>query len=73
MFGVVACVHEVAVTPGELLADADIIHYTMGDPQGGGLLHNRKASAVDWSCLPFEGGASGKGNWDQQKHTTCRG
>ena len=27
--GVVACVQEVAVTPGELLADADLIHYTM--------------------------------------------
>jgi hypothetical protein len=31
-FGVVACVQEVAVTPGELLADADLIHYTMGAP-----------------------------------------
>ena len=29
-FGVVACVQEVAVTPGELLADADRIHYTVG-------------------------------------------
>ena len=29
-FGVVACVQEVAVTPGELLADADLIHYDMG-------------------------------------------
>ena len=29
-FGVVACVQEVAVTPGEPLADADLIHYTMG-------------------------------------------
>jgi hypothetical protein len=29
-FGVVACVQELAVTPGELLADADLIHYTMG-------------------------------------------
>ena len=29
-FGVDACVHEVAVTPGELLADADLIRYTMG-------------------------------------------
>ena len=28
-FGVVACVQEVAVTPGELLADADLIHSTM--------------------------------------------
>ena len=31
-FGVVACVQEVAVTPGELLADADLIHYDMGAP-----------------------------------------
>ena len=29
-FGVVACAKEVAVTPGELLADADLIHYTRG-------------------------------------------
>ena len=29
-FGVVACVQEVTATPGELLADADLIHYTMG-------------------------------------------
>jgi len=29
-FGVVACVQEVMVTPGELLADADLIHYTLG-------------------------------------------
>jgi len=29
-FGVFACVQEVAVTPGELLADADLIDYTMG-------------------------------------------
>ena len=28
-FGVVTCVQEVTVTPGELLADADLIHYTM--------------------------------------------
>ena len=51
-FGVVACVQEVAVTPAELLADAALIHYTIGASekdeeeairQGGGLLHNRKA------------------------------
>jgi hypothetical protein len=30
IFGVVACVQEVAVTPGELLANANLIHYTMG-------------------------------------------
>jgi hypothetical protein len=29
-FGVVACVQEVAATPGELVADADLIHYTTG-------------------------------------------
>jgi hypothetical protein len=29
-FGVVACVQEVVVAPGELLADADLIHNTMG-------------------------------------------
>jgi hypothetical protein len=29
-FGVVACVQEVTVAPGELLADADLIHYTIG-------------------------------------------
>jgi hypothetical protein len=29
-FGVVACVQEVAVTPDELPADADLIHYTLG-------------------------------------------
>jgi len=29
-FGVVVCVQEVTGTPGELLADAGLIHYTMG-------------------------------------------
>ena len=29
-FGVVAWVQEVAVTPGALLADANLIHYTTG-------------------------------------------
>ena len=29
-FGVVACGQEVAVTPGLLLADADLIYYTRG-------------------------------------------
>ena len=29
-FGVVSCVQEIAFTPGELLADADLIHYDMG-------------------------------------------
>jgi hypothetical protein len=53
MFGVVACVQEVTVTPGELLADADLIHYTMGASEKDeeeairkavNFLHNRKAS-----------------------------
>ena len=30
MFGVVAWVQELTVTPGEWPADADLIHYTMG-------------------------------------------
>ena len=30
---VLACVQEVAVTPGELLADADLIHYDLGASQ----------------------------------------
>ena len=29
-FEAIACVQEVAVMPGELLADADLIHYTVG-------------------------------------------
>jgi hypothetical protein len=32
-FGLVACVKEMAVTPGELLADADLIHYTWALPR----------------------------------------
>jgi hypothetical protein len=32
-FGVVACVQEVAVTPGELLAEANLIGYMMGASQ----------------------------------------
>jgi hypothetical protein len=35
-FGVVACVQEVTVTPGELLADADLIHCRMGASQKDG-------------------------------------
>ena len=34
-FGVVACMQEVAVTPGELLANADLIHHTMGASEKG--------------------------------------
>ena len=32
-FGVFACVQEMAVSPGELLAGADLIHYTVGVPR----------------------------------------
>ena len=60
-FGVVACVQEVAVTPGELLADADLIHYTMGASEKNEEEAIRKAvdfsttarrQTVDWSSLP---------------------
>jgi hypothetical protein len=62
-FGVVACVQEVAVTPGELLADADLIHYTMGASEKDEEEAIRKAvdfattasrQTVDWSGLPYE-------------------
>jgi hypothetical protein len=60
-FGVVACVQEVAVTPGALLADADLIHYTMGACEKDAEEAIRKAvdfstiarrQTEDWSCLP---------------------
>ena len=63
-FGVVACVQEVTVTPGELLADADLIHYTMGASEKDEEEAIRKAvdfattarhQTVDWSGLPCEG------------------
>ena len=62
-FGVVACVQEVAVTPGELLADADHIHYRMGASEKEEEEAIRKAvdfsatarrQTVDWSGLPCE-------------------
>ena len=66
-FGVVACVQEVAVTPGELLADADLIHYTRGAFEKDAEEAIRKAvdfsttarrharrQTVDWSGLPCE-------------------
>jgi hypothetical protein len=62
-FGVVACVQEVAVTLGELLADADLIHYTMGASEKDEEEAIRKAvdfstttrrQTVDWSGLPCE-------------------
>ena len=59
-FGVVACVQEVTVTPGELLADADLIHYAMGASEKDEEEAIRKAvdfstiarrQTVDWSGL----------------------
>jgi hypothetical protein len=80
-FGVVACVQEVTVTPGELLADADLIHYNMGASEKDEEEAIRKAvdfsttakrQTVDWSSLPCE---AHFWDWklDQPKHTTCRG
>jgi hypothetical protein len=62
-FGAVACVQEVAVTPGELLADADLIHYTMGASEkeeeeairkAVGVSTTTRRQTVDWSGLPCE-------------------
>ena len=62
-FGVVACVQEVAVTPGELLADADLIYYTRGASEKEEEEAIRKEvdfsttarrQTVDWSGLPCE-------------------
>ena len=60
-FRVVGCVQEVTVTPGELLADADLIHYTMGASEKDEEEAIRKAVdfstsgvRVDWSGLPCE-------------------
>ena len=62
-FGVVACVQDVAITPGELLADADLIHYTMGPSEKDEEEASRKAmdfsttarrQTVDWSGLLCE-------------------
>ena len=53
-FGVVACVQEVAVTPGELLADADLIHYTLGasekDEEEEGLLMRSSCFQPSFIC-----------------------
>ena len=61
---------EVAVTPGELLADADLIHYTLGASEKDEEEAIRKA--LIGPAYPSRG-ASGKGNWDPPKYTTCRG
>ena len=62
-FGVVACVQEVAVTPGELLAGADLIHYRMGAcekdekeaiSQAVDFSTTARRQTVDWSGLPCE-------------------
>ena len=62
-FGVVACLQEVTVTPGKLLADADLIHCTMGASEKVEEEVIRKAvdfsttarrQTVDWSGLPCE-------------------
>jgi hypothetical protein len=62
-FGVVACVQEVAVTPGQLLADAGLIHCTVGASEKDEEEAIRKAvdfsttarrQTVDWSGLPCE-------------------
>src|ERR1017187_8761994 len=67
-FGVVACVQEVTVTPGELLADADLIHYTMGASEKDEEKAIRKAvdfsttarrQTADWSGLPLRGALLG--------------
>jgi hypothetical protein len=62
-FGVVACVQEVAVTSGELLADAELIHCTMGASEKDEEEAIRRAvdfsttarrPTEDWSGLPCE-------------------
>ena len=54
-FGVVACVEQVAVTPGELLADADLIHYTLGASEKEGGTRLRGASARQGGGVPVVG------------------
>ena len=67
-FGVVACVQEVAVTPGELLADADLIHYRMGASekdeeeairQAVDFSTTARRQTVDWSGLTLRGALLG--------------
>jgi hypothetical protein len=56
-------VQEVAVTPGELLADADLIHYTRGASEKAeeeaigkavDFSTTARRQTVDWSGLPCE-------------------
>jgi hypothetical protein len=64
-FGAVACVQEVAATPGELLADTDLIHYTLGASEKDedeeeairkavDFSTTARRQTVDWSGLPCE-------------------
>ena len=61
--GVVACVQEVAVTPGELLADGDLLHYDMGASEKDeeairtvvDFSTTARRQTVRWSSLPCEG------------------
>jgi hypothetical protein len=62
-FGAVGCVQEVAVAAGELLADADLIHYTLGASEKDEQEVIRKAvdfsttawrQTAHWSGLPCE-------------------
>ena len=57
-FEVAACVQEVMVTPGELLADADLIRYTLGaskkDEEEAIFSTTARRQTVDWSGLPCE-------------------
>ena len=72
---------EVTVTPGELLADADLIHYTMGASAKDEEEAIRKAMGFSTTARrQTEIGpayparrTSGIGNWDKPNHTTCRG
>jgi hypothetical protein len=61
-FGVVACVQEVAITPGELLADADLIHYTLGASEKDEEEAIRKA--VDFSRTARRQTVDWSGFWD---------
>ena len=62
-FGLFACVQEVTVAQGELLSDADFIHYALGASEKDEAEAIRKAvdfstaarrQMVDWSGLTYE-------------------
>src|ERR1035441_972939 len=50
-FRVVACVQEVTVTPGVLLADADLIHYDMGAREMRSA--EWRMRNAEWSCPAY--------------------